>query len=698
MKRHVCASCLAVLAAVAALAAQPATPPPQQQATAPQQPPRFRVEINYVEVDAVVTDSEGTFVRGLTLDDFEVLEDGKPQEISAFTRVDVPIERADAPLLAPDVVPDVASNERPFNGRIYLLILDELHTAPLRSTRVKAAARQFVERYVGANDLVAVVSTGGRSQGAQEFTNNKALLLRAVDAFMGQKPRSATLEKLDEYYRTRGMRGENDRLRDPLEFERAAKARDLLDTLKNASTVMANIYGRRKAIVLIGEGIDYDITNPFEAQHATTIFQDIRDAIAAATRANVTIYSVDPRGLTALGDENIELGATPEDPQLRLDSRGLQDELRLSQDSLRTLSDQTGGFAIVNANDFRGGFDRIREDNSAYYLIGYYSSNERRDGKYRKITVRVKRPGLEVRSRRGYVAPRGKEKPPENRGLAPDLAEALQSPIPAPGLPIQMTAAPFKGPAPNASVLVTIEVFGRQLPFVQQNGVFHNALELTTFAVDQRGNGHGAPPATVQLNLSPQTHQAVTAQGLRILQRLPLAPGRYTLRVGAREQNGGAIGTLSYDLEVPAFDKAPLSMSGVVLTSRAAARRPTVAPDPELKDLLPGPPTATREFAPGDTLAIFAEVYDNRGSTPHRVDITATIKEDGGRTVFNQTEERATEELQGARGGFGYRAEIPLKDLNPGSYVLTVEARSRLSGNPVAREDIPFRIRSGAGQ
>ena len=692
MSRILSAFSIAVVMAAMAAGLSAQQPPAQQ---TPQTPPRFRVEINYVEVDAVVTDAQGRFVRDLRREDFEVIEDGKPQQISAFSVVDLPVEHADTPLLAPHVLPDVKSNAREFNGRLYLLILDDLHTAPLRSNRVKVAARQFVERYVGANDLVAVVNTGGRTDASQEFTSNKARLLRAIDRFMGQKPRSSTLEKLDLYNMRRGSPAANDPLTDPYAFERAQKARNMLDTLTNVANWLSSVHGRRKAIVLIGEGIDYDITNPFDNQDASVIRDDLRDAIAAATRSNVTIYSIDPRGLTSSGDDAIELNGVTEDPSMHLDTRGLQDELRLSQDSLRSLADQTGGFALLNANDFREGFDRIQRDNSTYYLLGYYSSNERRDGRYRKLTVRLKRPGLQVRARRGYVAPKGKEpkRAEDKSGRSVELSDALGSPVPSSGLPLSVTAAPFKGTAPNASVLVAIEVGARDLPFKEQNGVFHNAIELTTLALDQRGNAHGAAPSTVQLNLSTPTRNAVVSRGFRMLQRLSLLPGQYTLRVGMREQNGGAIGTVSYDLDVPDFYKAPLSMSGVALTSRAAAMRLTPAPDPELKEILPGPPTALREFVSEDTITAFAEVYDTQASTPHRVDITATVKADGGRAVFSQTEERATDELQGARGGFGYRVEIPLKDLQPGSYVLTVEARSRLSGNPTARQDIPFQIR-----
>jgi hypothetical protein len=244
-------------------------------------------------------------------------------------------------------------------------------------------------------------------------------------------------------------------------------------------------------------------------------------------------------------------------------------------------------------------------------------------------------------------------------------------------------------------VLVTIEIVGRQLPFKEQNGTMQNTIELTTFAIDRKGKVQGVPPATVELKLTPQTHGAVVARGLRITQRLALPPGAYTMRIGARERTGGGIGTLSYDLDVPDFYKSPLSMSGVVLTSKAASAQPTAVPDPELKEILGGPPTARREFVPGDTLAAFAEIYDAQGNTPHKVDITATVNQDGGRRLFAHSEERGTEELQGARGGFGYRVEIPLQDFAPGDYVLTVEARSRLSGNPAVRQDIPFRVGAG---
>jgi hypothetical protein len=135
-------------------------------------------------------------------------------------------------------------------------------------------------------------------------------------------------------------------------------------------------------------------------------------------------------------------------------------------------------------------------------------------------------------------------------------------------------------------------------------------------------------------------------------------------------------------------------MSGLVVTSAQAGQTPTgrVEKVPELEPL-PGPPTTVREFVAEDELALFAEVYDNEPGRPHRVDITTTMRSDEGREVFRNAEERASEELQGARGGYGYTARIPLRDLSPGLYVLRVEARSRLGEGPSAARDVLLRIR-----
>jgi VWFA-related protein len=681
---------------LAAQAPQPApqpAPPPQTPPATPQPPVTFKVEINYVEIDALVTDAQGNLVRDLKKEDFQVLEDGKPQTLTVFALVDLPVERAEAPLYSgTPIEPDVQTNTREFNGRVYMIVLDDMHTAAQRSNQVKRAARQFIDRYLGANDMAAVIHTSGRGNASQDFTSNKRLLQAAIDKFMGRKLRSATFDKLDEYNRRRGTPMAGDRLDDPQDAERGYNARAMLETLQSASDFLAGIRGRRKAMLFVSEGVDYNIYDVFNNQSASTILDETREAIGRATRANVSIYSIDPRGLATIGDEAIELTSPPEDPSLRLDTQGLQDELRLSQDSLRVLADETGGFAAVNSNDFAKAFDRVVRENSTYYVLGYYPTNDRRDGRFRKISVRVNRPGLEVRARRGYAAPKGRPATtvPPKEGSA-ELREALNSPIPVSGLSLRAFAAPFKGTAPNASVLLSVELDGKDLKFVEGEGLFRDSLELTATAIDQSGKVRDAKPHTLKLDLRPQTHAAVVQNGFRVTTRLQVPPGRYQIRIGGREANGGSVGTVLYDLEVPDYWKAPFAMSGLVLTAASAARTPTANPDTELKDVLPGPPVAVREFPTGDRLVLYTEVYDGEAAKPHGVDITTTLTSNEGRSVFTTSEERKSTELSGARGGYGYKTEVPLTNVPPGLYVLEVSARSRLG--PVAARQVMLQVR-----
>src|SRR4051794_16009783 len=246
--------------ALSAGQAPPAQPP------APQQP-TFKVQVDYVEVDIVVTDKQGNPIRDLKKEDFQVLEDGKAQTISVFTHVDIPVERADRPLFAAEPIePDVRTNEKPFEGRVYVMLIDDLHTRFGRSIRVKAAAKQFIERRLGANDLMAVVHTAGAGNANQEFTNNKKLLLAAVDKTQGRKLDSATANKTTEYNNTRGIRQQGDPLNDPDDMERGFNARTTLDTLRSVAEWFGSVRGRRKAILFVSEGIDYDIYDVIAAQ------------------------------------------------------------------------------------------------------------------------------------------------------------------------------------------------------------------------------------------------------------------------------------------------------------------------------------------------------------------------------------------------------------------------------------------------
>jgi VWFA-related protein len=704
--RFFVAAVLALLAATTTGRGQQPTPEPAPGAQAPpEQPPlTFRVEVNYVEVDAVVTDAQGNTVTDLTTNDFEVLEDGRPQKVSAFSLVDIPIERAERPLFAAGPIePDVQSNLTA-DGRLYLIVLDDLHTSFGNTPRVKVALRQFVERNFGTNDRAAVVYTSGRGQDGQDFTNNPRLLMAAIDRFTGRNLASATAERLSggtgscglAATGASGLTGRSGLSNDPCEAERGFNARTAMSGVRKLAEFMAGVRGRRKTMLLVSEGISYDIYDIFNNRSASAIVDETRDAIAAATRGNVSIYAIDPRGLGGFEDASL-IGGVPEEMRGDFATRGFMSELQLSQNSLRTIATETGGFAAVNRNDFTDAFARIVRENSSYYVLGYYPTNDRRDGRFRRIEVRVKRPGLQVRSRRGYVAPRGRA-PAETRTQGPQNAavlatrEAIASPIAIAGVPMSVFAAPFKGTAPNATVALAIELRVDQFQLTQGSGTLNGRAEVAFNAIGRDGNVKGTGSHAVDLTLKPETF--ARTQTLRLVSQLDLPPGQYQLRVAVGE-TGGRNGSVLYDLEVPDFYRAPLTMSGVALTSASARLTPTVLPKNPLADFLPGPAITTREFAREDELALFAEFYENAaGAPPHRLDITTTLREEGGRIVSQNTDERSSTELQGKQGGYGYTARLPLKALAPGLYVIRVEGKSRIGDreNAVGR-DVQIRIK-----
>jgi VWFA-related protein len=694
MKQNIFSLTLVVLLSSALASGEQAAPQSPAPADPAQQPPvTFRAEVNYVEVDARVLDAEGKFVPNLSQGDFQVFEDGKPQQINVFSLVNIPVERTARPLFASKPIePDTVTNASGINGRVYLIVLDDTHTHPLRATRVKLAATQFVERYMGANDIAAVVHISGRTDAGQEFTSNQRLLVEAIQKFNGRKLRSSLMGRIEEEQRTRETRQAGDRINDPDAFERGHNARTTLESLKGFADFLAGVRGRKKALVYFSEGIDYDITDPFNNQDATTIIESTRYTIAAATRANVAIYGFDVRGLGAGLDDTIEIQSFPDDQTLGLNSSALFNEVRMGQDSLRVLSDETGGFAVVNNNDLAGSFRRLVEVNSSYYVLGYYPANERRDGRFRKIEVRVNRPGLTVNARRGYAAPRGRPSETKLAGptdASPELREAMSSPVPLGGLPLAATATVFKGPDRKGSIVISALIGGRDLSLIEKEGTFRNDLEIAIVAVDNKGKLYPSERNTLNLNLKPDTVPRFRAAGFRFISSLDVPPGRYQVRVAAREANTKRAGSLLYDIEVPDFSKEPLSISSLALTSGSSTVALTARPKDPLQKLLPAPLSSYREFGQGDELAVFAEIYELAGGPGHKVEINLTMKAEGGQTVFQTREERDSSELAGSNGGYGFSARIPLKDIPPGLYVLRVEAQSRIADRAmVSRETV----------
>jgi len=380
------------------------------------QQPTFRVSVDAIELDAFVTDQQGNPVRGLTVDDFQLLEDGKPQVVTSFSQVDIPFERRTAPLEGKGAIdPDVGTNDRS-DGRVYLFILDEVSAADALRSRV--FFRRFLQQHFAANDRGAVVFLGHQDpRAAQPFTGNPRLLLAAFDRFTGGFPSEETSAQPLGDDNTLSVAAAARRVENSKNARQAQATIAGLDTmvgLESAVKMMAGLHGRRKAVLLFSSGLPEAIFRAlsYEGGAMTRAEAVAHAAVTAATRGNVTIYPIDPAGLasSALDGGTIE----PADPTTAGIDNGPADRRM----SLSMLADATGGFSLVGSNNFATAFDRIVRENSTYYVLGFTSSNEKRDGLHRSLRVRVLRPGLQVRAREGYVAPLKNERLPEPSHVA----------------------------------------------------------------------------------------------------------------------------------------------------------------------------------------------------------------------------------------------------------------------------------------
>ena len=464
------------------------------QAQAPQS--TFQAEVNLIEVDATVTDDQGNTVVGLTADDFELFDDGALQTIAAFSYVDIPLAiPTEFPGVERPVSQDVRSNREAVSGRMYVIVLDDMNIAPIRSPLVRQQAREFVESYLGAGDIAAVTYTSGRVDASQDFTSDAQLLLASIDKFIGRGVRSSAMEAAAKFYEDRltltidppegakpdeipqlaaDMQDSRKRALgqsakptvDIDDFERAQRVVTVFDAIGTIAQSLAPVRGRRKAVVMFSEGFNYQLTEPFGMRSVSDVLRATQDTLNAAARANVSFYTIDPRGLVGSGTDFMQMkGSGLPNSATQV---AIIDELRRSQDSLRVLAEETGGFATIDANALSSAFDRIVDRNSRYYVLGYTPPEDAQNGRFHKIDVRAKRPGLTVVARRGYATPRAQTledrkrdeerrraraaRRPDGDTTSTDLRSVLESALQQRGVSISVNAAPFRNRDNEASV------------------------------------------------------------------------------------------------------------------------------------------------------------------------------------------------------------------------------------------------------
>ena len=648
---------LLLIATFASLAWAGSSPAAQDK---PQEPvATFRSSVRAIQVDAVVTDEDGNPVRGLTEDDFEIVEKGKPQAITTFEAVDIPFERQ-----PPDLADsDVASNEG--DGRIYLIVLDVISAE--NGMYMKRILRKFFDEHFGPSDVAAVmVLDRGHRNAGQDFTSNRRLLVDGIDRYIGysegegpaEQTRPGTASPLDRSLPFQSA---------PSSEAAVLGAVNRMGRLKDLTEFLIKTPGRRKALILVSEAIGFDATD-FIDYHGTSMkkaAQFAHAAMTAATRGNIAIYPIHPGGVGASG-----LDATME---------------------LRTIAAATGGFAAVNTNEFDTNFTRLVAENSVYYMLGFNSSQEKDDGLYVPVQVRVKRPGLRVHAREGYIAPlKGKDTVtrPERRA---GVETALASPVPMPGVPIRAVAAPFKGRGKNASIAIALRIDPDGLGLEKSDsGAATAPLEVRVMATDVSANvvPHGRLAGTV--TIPPNSRAGVERSGLRVLTKTELKPGRYQLRVAVgNEQRGGSV---LIDLDVPDFSKKDLLMSGLVVRGSEKTAGVFLPKGDPLQALAVRGPTTERVFTNSDSVSVYAEIYRDPGNRPSQIAVNASLRSETGQVIPVASATVSSEDLKKTGNVLRVEPQLPLGELPPGRYVFSLEAKSSAGGDTFERS-VPFRVR-----
>ena len=605
--------------------------------------PQFRSGIELVEIDVSVLDQGRRPVRGLTKFDFMVLEDGRPQEVVSVVEVNVPDPVEVRTAWMRDVPPDVTANLASAD-RLIVLVLDaaQVRANPVMTKAAREAARRVIDR-LGPGDLAAVVFTRNNS-GAQPFTTDRSRLLAAVETFSGAFG---------------GSTG-------PGDWSAEYFYKSSIRTLQLVAESMASADQRRKAVIFISPGLPL---NASSGLGSTSLQPEASALFREAQRANVNIYSIDPSTLGGLDAEDPKLSGLPEEAAGRVHT--------INNDFLHALAANTGGLAIVNRNEFTGGVTQIFRENGSYYLVGYRSPGAPTPGRYRRIEVRVYRPGLTVRARNGYYGPNARTK--DGDPVTP-LQKALASVVPARDVAMQVTAAPFAVPGKRDSTMALVLAVREPAPPPGESRLKTNVgLVVGAYGPDGRRIRSQQLNATVLL----RAESGPTLQ-YEVLSEMRLRPGRYQLRFAADSSLYGKRGSVYCDVDVPDFSKGEPTASGLVLS---AIPNVAVAPRDAFAKLIPVVPTSRRNFWRTDRVNAFLRFYqDDKKATA--VKVTARIVDSADRTVFD-----TSDVIEGGRfattRGADYQLELPITQLEPGSYLLAIEANA---GQISIRRNVRFVI------
>ncbi|MGC2767510.1 MAG: VWA domain-containing protein [Candidatus Acidiferrum sp.] len=675
-------------------AQQPAAPPAPAAEQVPNGPV-LKVSTEIVLVNVVAHDKHGNLIKDLKKEDFTLYEDGKKQELASFdfekvdemvmagaagTTVTGTADKNDAGgLLNKKAQKSLDARDR----RLMLMFFDFSAMEPDDIDRSVGAAKKYVQSKMQPADMVALMSLSTNLQLDLDFTDDKEKILGKLSAYngsQGQGFENGTEGSSEGTAETSGSYTADD-----TDYNTFSADRKLL-ALESVMQGMGKI-PQKKSLIYFSNGITQ---SGIDNQSA------LREATAAAVRANVSIYPVDVRGLSAFPPGGQAQSASLHGQSAYTGASVLNDlnGNDASQETLYTLAADTGGKAFMDTNDLSGVFSVVQKDTSAYYVLGYTSSNHSRDGRYRRLKVQVNRPDVKLEYRAGYYADRDYQHM-KSTDREEQLQDELAAELPETDVALYAGAAYFRQDDSHYYLAVSLVIPGSQISFVQAKDKDNATIDIIGQVLESGKLPVGRLRDTVKLAVD--SSQQVRRKNVQYNTGFVLAPGNYHLKFVVRENSSGRMGSFETDVRIPDLRKVPLRMSTVVLSSQ---RVPSTAKKTKFQPLITEQtelvPSVTHVFQQDQKLYLQYEVYDNakakaneagnnggQGKGEHQtVRVLTNIEFLQGDVKVYETKPVLAQEITAPeRKAVVFQMEIPLESLKPGFYTCQVNVIDDVSGN-----------------
>lgn len=558
----------------------------QQDANNPYEDEVVRITTNLVQVDAVVTDKDGRLVTDLKPEDFEISEDGKPQQITNFSYISLaPDNRTEPPqrlketkaeTSAAVTIPPARLKQEQVR-RTIALIVDDLSTSYESMNYIRRSLRKYIDTQVQPEDLVAIMRTSSGRGTLQQFTNNKQQLYAAIDALRwypggrGGLSAAAPGTGVDEG-------GIIDPIGDAIDRPREQTSEQARTELLVGGTIGALHYivrglrelpGRKSAVVFT------DSIPIFIGSSSRSMSEALRRLVDLSNRSSVVIYTIDARGLQPLNFSAADAprGVTPQTAGPLMGVGARRDTYFEDQNGMNYIAKQTGGIFFRETNDFDKALRKIVEDQKGYYLIGYRPDEStfeqgNRARRFHNLSVKVKRPGLTVRSRTGFYGVAESEQSAPARNPRQQLWAALTSPFNSSGVDIRMTSIFGHHPTRGSYVRSVLYVNGRDLEFSKEvQGQRKAVLDIAAVTFTADGRAVDQIIETREVRVTEDGYRNILKAGLSYTFDVPVKqPGGYQLRIAVRDAASEKTGSANQFINVPDISKGRLGVSGITIS------------------------------------------------------------------------------------------------------------------------------------